>query len=62
MYVSLGQNLLHNQRMLEQGLVLLTTTDKLHVAGGIFDFLGEIWAGSAWDCEVLCLGYLLQGG
>lgn len=48
MYVSLGQNLLHNQRMLEQQLVLLAATDKLHVAGGVLDFLGEIWVWSAW--------------
>lgn len=49
MYVSLGQNLLHDQRVLEQRLVLLATANKLHVAGGVFDFLGEIWAWSAWD-------------
>lgn len=55
MYVSLDQNLLHNQCMLEQRLILLATTDKLDVAGGIFDFLGEIWAWSAWDCYVVCL-------
>lgn len=42
MELSLGQNFLHNQCVLDQYLVLLATTYKLHVAGRVFDFFGKI--------------------
>ncbi|KAJ5954982.1 hypothetical protein N7501_009261 [Penicillium viridicatum] len=40
--LSLGQSLLHNQCVLHQHLVLLATTDKLHMTGRVFDFFGKI--------------------